>query len=65
MADKFDPKLIPEFDSINPNQSIVKWTEKVELVFICCIMSLNKEKKGDFSCIKNALYTVFVTFLVL
>ena len=34
MAKEFDPRLIPKFSGINHDPSIIKWTDKVELVSI-------------------------------
>ena len=43
MAEKFDLRLILEFDSMDPNQSIIEWVEKAELVCRLCMV-----KKFEF-----------------
>ncbi len=67
----FDPKLIPLFDGTDAGQSVVEWVETAELV---CRLSgvkhisggayavyqqLSEEKRADFACIKDILYTAF------
>ena len=64
----FDPKLIPLFDGTDSGQLVVEWVEKAELVcrlsgvknVECAVyQQVSEEKRVEFACIKDVLYTAF------